>query len=227
MAKIRVLIADDHAVLRAGLRMLLEAEPDMEVVGEAADAPEAVRKAVALRPHVALVDITMPGGGGLQAVERIRRGSPRTRVLVLTMHDDPSYARAVLAAGGSGHVVKEVGGPELLSAIRAVHRGQTVVDLGRAGGPAGDTFAVRETGQGARPVTLPRGLSRRERQVLELLAHGHTNQQAADRLSVSVKTVETYRARLAEKLGLRNRADLVRFALETGLLRPDQSPRRK
>jgi two-component system response regulator NreC len=221
LAKIRILIADDHAVLRTGLEMLINSQPDMEVVGEAADVPDTVRKAVAIRPDVALVDITMPGGSAIEAIERIRRESPRTRVLVLTMHDDPSYARAVLAAGGSGHVIKEVKSSGLLSALRAVHRGRTVVDLGRG---AGSTLGVlSEKGAARRRTGF---LSRREREVLELVARGYTNQQVADRLSLSVKTVETHRARLVEKLGLRTRADLVRFALETGLLRPGKDTRR-
>ncbi len=201
--------------------MLINSQPDMEVVGEAADVPDTVRKAVAIRPDVGLVDITMPGGSTIEAIERIRRESPRTRVLVLTMHDDPSYARAVLAAGGSGHVIKEVKSSGLLSALRAVHRGRTVVDLGRG---AGSTLGVlSEKGAARRRTGF---LSRREREVLELVARGYTNQQVADRLSLSVKTVETHRARLVEKLGLRTRADLVRFALETGLLRPGKDTRR-
>jgi DNA-binding NarL/FixJ family response regulator len=222
LAKIRILIADDHAVLRAGLRVLINSEPDMGVVGEAADVPDTVRKAAALRPDVALVDLTMPGGNVLEALERIRRDSPRTRVLVLTVHDDPAYARAVLAAGGSGHVVKEVEIAELLSALRAIHRGRTLVNLGHGGSTPG---LVAETGP-ARRRGAPRFLSRREREVLELVAQGHTNQEVADRLSLSVKTVETHRARLVEKLGLRTRADLVRFALETGVLRSGKNIRR-
>lgn len=201
--------------------MLINSQPDMEVVGETADVPDTLRKAVAIRPDVALVDITMPGGNVIEAIERIRRESPRTRVLVLTMHDDPSYARAVLAAGASGYVVKEVDSSELLSALRAVHRGRTFVDLGRGGSAA----SLLSESAPARRGPARRFLSRREREVLELVAQGHTNQQVADRLSLSVKTVETHRARLAEKLGLKTRAELVRFALETGLLRPGKGTR--
>lgn len=203
--------------------MLINSQPDMEVVGEAADVSDTLRKAVAIRPDVALVDITMPGGNVIEAIERIRRGSPGTRVLVLTMHDDPSYARAVLAAGASGHVVKEVDSSELLSALRAVHRGRTFVDLGRGGSAAS---LLSESAPARRGPAPTRFLSRREREVLELVAQGHTNQQVADRLSVSVKTVETHRARVVDKLGLKTRADLVRFALETGLLRPGKDTRR-
>jgi DNA-binding NarL/FixJ family response regulator len=223
MAKIRILIADDHAVLRAGLRMLIGAQPDMEVVGEAADGDEAVRGAVETRPDVALLDITMPGIGGIKAIERIRREAPDTRVLVLTMHDVPAYLRSVLAAGGSGYVVKRSADAELLSAIRGVHRGRTVLD------PA---LAVRvvEGGLSKRSVAAAPGagsspLSQREREVLDLVAKGYTNQQIADQLGLSVKTVETYRSRLVEKLGLKSRADLVRYALDSGLFGPTEPSR--
>ncbi len=215
MASIRVLIADDHAVLRAGLRMLIGAQPDMEVAGEAADGDEALRKVVETRPDVALMDITMPGSGGIKAIERIRRESPATRVLVLTMHDVPAYLRSALAAGASGYVVKRAADSELLSAIRAVHRGRTVLD---------PTLAVMvvQGSLGKKPAAGQPGgstnlLSPREREVLDLVAQGYTNQQMADRLGLSVKTVETYRSRLVEKLGLRSRADLVRYALDSGL----------
>jgi two-component system response regulator NreC len=215
MGKIRVFIADDHAVLRAGLRMLISAQPDMEVVGEAADGEEAVRKTVETRPDVAIVDITMPGSGGIKAIERIRQESPATRVLVLTMHDVPAYLRSALAAGASGYVVKRAADAELLSAIRGVHRGRTVLD------PTLAVMVVRralgkkpKVGQPSGPASL---LSPREREVLDLVAQGYTNQQMADRLGLSVKTVETYRSRLVEKLGLQSRADLVRYAVDSGL----------
>jgi DNA-binding NarL/FixJ family response regulator len=223
MAKIRILLADDHAVLRAGLRLLIDGQPDLVVIGEAATAPEAVAMAAATKPDVVLLDITMPGGSGIQAIERIRRESAPTRVLVLTMHDDPAYARAVLAAGGSGHVVKDAQSAELLAAIRAVHRGRPFVDLpapGAGGRPPRKAAALRPRPEPA----VMRTLSRRERQVLQLVAEGYTNQQVADRLALSIKTVEGYRARIGEKLGLRGRADLVRFALETGLLAPGTIP---
>jgi two-component system, NarL family, response regulator NreC len=206
MTKIRVLLADDHAILRAGLRMLLAAQPDMTVVAEAADGEEAVRRAVETRPDVAVVDLTMPGLSGVETLARLGHEVPDTRLLVLTMHDDPGYARVALAAGAAGHVVKDAESAVLLAAIRAVHRGRTFVHVG-SGASASPPVAV-----GAPP------LSPRERQVLELVVHGHTNREVADRLSLSVKTVETHRARLSEKLGLRSRADLVRFAIELGLL---------
>jgi two-component system response regulator NreC len=205
--KIRVLLADDHAILRAGVRMLLEAQPDMTVVAEAGDGEEAVRRASGVRPDVAVVDLSMPGLSGVETLERLRREVPATRLLVLTMHDDPGYARLTQAAGASGHVIKDAESAELLAAIRAVHRGRTFVQIG-AEAPAATAPS--------RPVTP--GLSPRERQVLELLAHGHTNREVADRLSLSVKTVETHRARLSDKLGLHTRADLVRLAIDLGLL---------
>jgi len=204
--KIRVLLADDHAILRAGLRMLLDAQPDMAVVAEAADGEEAIRRACGSRPDVAVVDLTMPGLSGVETLEGLRREAPATRLLVLTMHDDPGYARLAMAAGASGHVVKDAESAELLAAIRAVHRGRTFVQVGAEPTPA----------EPPRPPAPP--LSPRERQVLELLAHGHTNREVADRLALSVKTVETHRARLGDKLGLHTRADLVRLAIELGLL---------
>jgi DNA-binding NarL/FixJ family response regulator len=208
MKKIRLLLADDHAILRAGLRMLLDAQPDMVVVGEAADGEEAVRRAHATRPDVAVVDLTMPGLSGVETLQRLRRELPVTRLLVLTMHDDPGYARVALAAGAAGHIVKDRESSELLSAIRAVHRGRTLAPPG-AGGST----------EGPAPEPPPPTLSPRERQVLELLARGHTNREVADLLSLSVKTVETHRARLSDKLGSQNRADIVRAAIRLGLFR--------
>jgi two-component system, NarL family, response regulator NreC len=213
MARIRILIADDHAVLRAGLRMLIDSQKDLEVVGEASDGDEAVRKAAALRPDVALVDISMPGSSGIKAIERIREAAPATRVLVLTMHDMPAYLRAALAAGASGYVVKRAADSALLAAIRDVYRGRTALDPALAASVV-QSGLRRRGATGAGPTTP---LSQREREVLELVAQGYTNQQIADHLGLSVKTVETYRARLVEKLGLQSRAELVRYALDSGL----------
>jgi len=220
MAAISILLADDHAVLRAGLRMLINAQPDMSVVGEAADCNEAIEKVTLLKPDVLTLDLTMPGGGGIKIIERLRQECPQTRVLVLTMHDDPAYLRAVMAAGGAGYVVKTVADAQLLSAIRAVRQGRIVVDVNLpaalpslTGVPGRSASSPGSTGFAA--------LSGREREVFMLFAQGHTNQQIADRLFLSVKTIETYRARIAEKLGLRTRAELVRYALEVGLLAPE------
>ena len=215
MAKIRILLADDHSVLRAGLRALIHSQPGMEVVAEAADGAEAARKAGETQPDLALMDLTMPGMSGIAAIERLRQASPRTRVLVLTVHDDVGYARAAIEAGAAGYVTKDMEAPEILTAIRAVSRGRTFV----AHAPG----VARSQNAGAGDTAAER-LSERERQVLELVARGHTNREVAERLALSVKTVETYRARLSDKLGLRSRAELVRFAAETGLLVLPRTP---
>jgi DNA-binding NarL/FixJ family response regulator len=206
--RIRLLLADDHAILRAGLRMLLDAQPDMQVVAEASDGEEAVRRAQATRPDVAVVDLTMPGLSGVETLERLRRTVPDTRLLVLTMHDDPAYARVALAAGAAGHVIKDADSSELLAAIRAVHRGRAFVQVGVESGAAAGVDEPRAP-----------ALSPRERQVLGYLVKGHTNREIARRLALSIKTVETHRSRLSDKLGLHTRADLVRLALDLGLLR--------
>lgn len=215
MARIRVLLADDHAVLRAGLRMLINGQPDMEVVGEASTGEEAWRQALALKPDVLLLDLTMPGAGGIEATGRIVRDCPSVRVLVLTMHDDVAYLRSVLAAGASSYVLKRSADTELLAAIRITHRGGTYLEPSLAG-----EVVQGALGRKGRPgdASARDSLSDREREVLRLVAQGHTNQQIAERLSLSVKTVETYRARLMAKLGLSTRADLVRYALSVGLL---------
>jgi two-component system response regulator NreC len=215
VSRIRLLLADDHAILRAGLRMLLEAQPDMMVVAEAADGEEAVRRAHATHPDVAVIDLTMPGLSGVETLQRLRRELPATRLLVLTMHDDPAYARVAQAAGATGHVIKDAESGDLLAAIRAVHRGRTFVRIGGGDHDDGEGPTVVAT----EPARTTPPLSPRERQVLALLAHGHTNREIAARLSLSVKTIETHRARLGDKLGLHNRADLVRLALELGLLK--------
>lgn len=219
MKKIRIVIADDHAILRAGLRSLLSAQEDIEIVAEAVDGEDAFEKVVETKPDVVLLDLSMPKAGGLTAIKRIREKSVDTRVLVLTMHDDPAYLRSVLKAGGSGYLVKRAADTELLAAIRAVHQGRSYIDVSLGQGvlqrildedPAGDPDAP--------PLAV---LSDRERQVLELVAMGHTHKEVAKQLSVSVKTVETYRLRISEKLGLRSRAELVRYAINLRLLKPD------
>jgi DNA-binding NarL/FixJ family response regulator len=219
--KIKVLLVDDHAVLRAGLGALLSGEPDMEVVGDASNGADALVEIARHKPDVAVVDITMPGMSGIELIGRIRKEHPETRALALTMHDDAAYARAVLAAGGSGHVVKDADASILLGAIRAVYRGRTFVELGEKGSADREAPELLTWSGGA---ARRRGelLSPREWQILELLAQGHTNREISERLPVSVKTVETYRARIVNKLGLRSRAELVRFALELGLLAPGQ-----
>lgn len=223
MAKTRVLIADDHAVLRAGLRMLLNAQPDMEVVDEAADSREALTKVRELRPHVLTLDLTMPGGGSVKLIEQIREECPQTRVVVLTMHDDPAYLRAVLAAGGAGYVVKSAADAELLTAIRATMQGRIYVNLPHREGAAANAAGSASDRQLPQKAGMA-SLSLREREVLGYLGRGHTNQEIATKLFLSVKTVETYRARLLAKLGLKTRADLVRYAQEVGLTDENAAP---
>jgi len=217
MDKIRLLVADDHPVVRAGLRTLLAAQPDMVIVGEAEDGAEAVRQALALRPDVVVMDITMRGVSGMEATKQIRQQLAQTMVLVLTMHDDEEYLRQMLEAGATGYVLKQAVDTELAVAIRAVQRGEvylyssfTKVLLGQLA-PGEDVHDKRTFDQ----YEL---LSQREREVLRLVALGYTNQQIAHTLFLSVKTVETYRARLMEKLNLKSRSALVRYALRKGLL---------
>jgi len=211
---IRVLIADDHAVLRAGLRMLLEVQRDMAVAGEAGDGAEALQQARELQPDVALMDLSMPGPHSGEVIREVLRACPQTRVLVLTMHDDPAYLASAMAAGAAGYVVKKVADSELLSAIRAVHAGRTFVDLTQSLDSPMHGVSDKARDKAGRP----KDLSQREREVLRLLAQGHSNQQIATQIKVSVKTVETYRTRLREKLGLKGRAELYRFAVESGIL---------
>jgi DNA-binding NarL/FixJ family response regulator len=224
MQNIRVLIADDHSVVRAGLRMLVAAQPDLEVVGEAGDGAETVARASATKPDVVVLDLSMPRSRSTQTIERLVRLEPSPRVLVLTMHDDPAYLRSALQAGASGYIVKNAADVELLTAIRAVHRGRTFVDLSRPPDPAGRSSTGGGTTTKGSPASQRRKqLSRREAEVLRLLAQGHTNQETAEQLAISIKTVETYRKRLHEKLELETRAQLFRFAFESGLLDPDST----
>lgn len=211
---ISVLIADDHALMRAGLRLLLATQPDIAVVGECGthqDVLDTLRDAAPCIDVVTL-DLTMPGGPPAALIADIVRAHPSTRVLVVTMHDDPSYARMALAAGAAGYVVKSAADRELLQALRAVASGGT--HRGIAGEPARDADR-RPAPIGQTPLDT---LSEREREVLVLVAQGHTSQQIADRLFLSVKTIESYRSRLMTKLGLSGRAELTRFAIDTGLL---------
>ena len=215
---IRIMIADDHAILRAGLRSLLNAQGDMEVVAEAVNGEEAIEKAGEVRPDVVLLDITMPKKSGIEAIADIRKLSPGTRILVLTMHDDHAYLRSVLAAGGAGYLVKKAADTELLMAIRAVHQGRSYIDVGLDDNQLQTVLVDEQKARSEGASRSLESLSERERQVLELVALGFTHKEVGESLSLSVKTVETYRSRLAEKLGLRSRAELVRFALGLGLL---------
>jgi two-component system response regulator NreC len=216
MDKIRLLLADDHAVLRSGLRLLLNAEPDMEVVGEAGDGTEALERSLELHPDVVLMDITMGGMSGLAATRVIKDRLPQTKVLVLTMHDDEEYLRQMMEAGATGYVVKRAADTELAVAIRAVHRGEVFVYPSLTKVLLGDL--VRKPGEERSQRDSYDLLSAREKEVLRLVALGHTNKQIASELYLSVKTIETYRGRMMRKLGLKSRAGLVRYALGRGLL---------
>jgi two-component system, NarL family, response regulator NreC len=214
--KIRVLIADDHAILRSGLKLLVDSQADMEVVAEAADGKQAIEKVRETEPEVALLDLSMPRSGGMEALQKIGECCPKTRVVVLTMYDDPAYLRSALATGASGYVLKRSVDGDLLSAIRAVSRGGVFIDPSLAKVLVQDVLITRQARSGqAKPAKL---LSDREMQVLRLVARGYSSKQIAGQIFVSAKTVETYRARLIEKLGLRTRSDLVRYAVHTGLL---------
>lgn len=215
--KIRVLIADDHAILRAGLRMLIDSQPDMKVIAEAPNGEEAVRLASAERPDVVILDITMPGGGGLRAVPEVLKVCASTRVLLLTMHEEPAYLRTALASGAAGYVLKKSVDANLLAAIRSVHKGRSYVDSELA-----SALIQHALPDLTRPGCPDDVLSERELQVLKLVAEGFSSREIAEQIFIGVKTVETYRARFAEKLGLKSRADLVRYALEVGLLSPER-----
>jgi len=216
--QIRVLIADDHAILRSGLRMLIDSQHDMTVVGEAQNGGEAIQIAKGTSPNIVILDVTMPERGGLNAIQEILRQNPNTRVLLLTMHEELAYLRTALAAGATGYVLKKSVDADLLSAIRAVHKGRTYVDAELASELI--QHAVPESGRSKPKLTEV--LSERELQVLKLVAEGFSSREIAQQIFVSTKTVETYRGRFAEKLGLTSRADIVRYALETGLLTTDK-----
>lgn len=217
MDKARLMLVDDHKVLRAGLRELINQQDDLEVVAETDSTREALALAERVRPDLVILDLTLPGGGSLELISELVERGPLPRVLVLSMHDDPTYARAALGAGATGYVVKTVSEEDLLAAIRAVRRGKAVVDLDDESRTA-SVFGAGGTQAVCGPSKATVGLSPREREVLRLLGQGHTNLAIAEQLDVSPKTVATYRARIGEKLGLKTTADFVRYATDTGLI---------
>jgi DNA-binding NarL/FixJ family response regulator len=213
MAGIRVLIADDHAILREGIRALLRLADDIEVVGEAADGRAAIDACVRLEPDVVLIDIAMPGLGGLEATVEIRRLCPRTRILVLTQYEDREYVTRFLRAGVSGYVLKKTAGADLASSIRAVHRGGLVLD------PDVARDAIAEPGGTGTAAEDPyEALTDREKQVLKLVAEGKANKEIADLLGITVKTAMSHREHLMQKLDLHSRTDLIKFAVRRGVI---------
>lgn len=214
MPKLRVFLADDHAVVREGLKALINAQPGMEVSGEAGDGRTACQQVQKLQPDVVVMDVSMPDMSGAQATEQLRRTCPHVKLLALTVHEDKGYVRQLLEAGASGYVLKRAAAEELIHAIRTVAAGGVYLDPTVAGKVVG-SFVRHPAGQ-----SLPDGsdLSDREVEVVRLIAAGYSNKEIASRLTLSVKTVETYKARSMEKLGLSSRADLVRYALQRGWL---------
>jgi two-component system, NarL family, response regulator NreC len=219
MQKIRILMLDDQTVMRIALRMFLDAQPDMEVVGEAMDSRSALIKAREKQPDVTIMEIRMPRTSGIQTIEQLRQKCPQTRVVVLTLYEDQAHARSALAAGASAYVVKRAPASDLLSAIRSAYRGHFFVDRSLAG-PVLEGFLEKATGRSTKSGSPGGLLSPREAQVIVLLAQGYTHRQVAEQIHVSAKSVETYRWRISQKLKLHTRAELVRYAHESGLLTP-------
>ena len=201
-----IVLADDHTVVRSALRMLLDAEPGFEVVAEAGDADAAARYVLGHKPDVLIIDINMPGGSGLEAIPGIRESFPATQIVVLTMQPDPAFAREALRAGALGYILKDAADEELVRAVRMAARGETYLQP-----ELGAKIA-------AEPADEEDGLTQRETEVLRLIALGHTNGEIAEQLFLSVRTVESHRAHIQQKLGLTTRAELVRYALERGLV---------
>jgi DNA-binding NarL/FixJ family response regulator len=218
MVKLRVFLADDHAVVREGLRALVNAQEDMEVVGEAGDGATALERARDLRPDVAVMDISMPRLNGVQATEQLRQACPDVKVLALTVHEDKSYLRQFLEAGAAGYVLKRAASEELIHALRAVAAGGTYLDPVLTSKVLG-AFTRRQSLHDELQRIV---LSEREEEVIRFIAEGYSNKEIAARLSLSVKTVETYKTRSLEKLGLRSRADIVRYAVQQGWLKDER-----
>lgn len=215
---IRILLADDHAVLRSGLRLLLTSTNEYEVIGEASSGTETLSLAEQLQPDLILLDLSMPALGGLDALPTLRKLVPLTRILILTMHDDPQYLRQALKRGASGYVLKKAADAELLSAMRSVLRGEVYVHPSMTRILLEDMLPESQSGNNEDTWG---SLSEREQEVLKMVALGHTSAEIAEQLSLSAKTVETYRARGMEKLGLRTRAALVKFVLQEGLMKKE------
>ena len=215
MSKIRILLADDHAVLRAGLVVLLNSNSDMEVVGEAGDGLEAIRRVQELHPDVVVMDISMPGMNGLEAIRQIGKKEPQIKSLVLTMHESEDFLFQALQAGASGYILKRGANTDLIHAIRAAHRGEAFLYPAAVKLLVEDYLSKVKGGQERESYD---GLTERQREILVQVAEGYSNQEIAERLIISVKTVEKHKAEIMDRLNIRNRAGLVHYALRQGLL---------
>jgi two-component system response regulator NreC len=212
MAKIRILLADDHNVVRTGIRAVLDAESDMQVVAEARNGREAVEKALGLRPDIVVMDLGMPLMDGFTATQEIKQEQSEIRVIALTVHDNEEYLFQFLQAGGAGYILKEAAAEELVNAVRAVHQGKAVLH------PSATKTLIQGYLQAASGNGPAHPLTHREREVLKLIAEGHTNQEIADFLKRSVRTIEAHRSHIMGKLGLDTLSDLIRYAIRHGII---------
>lgn len=214
MNRIRVLLADDHTILRDGIRALLDDQADIEVIGEAEDGLSTVKMVAKLKPDVVIMDIAMPMLNGLEATRQIQRDYPQVKVLILTMHENEEYIRQVLAAGALGYVLKDAAAHDLLGAIRAVQRGEAVLS------PAITRLVIEDYLRWGdiRPADTSNGLTPREREILQLIAEGYTNKEIAEILSLSVKTIQSHRSNLMSKLDLHDRGELIKYAIQKKII---------
>lgn len=216
--KIRILIADDHALVREGIAAFLKISDDIEVVAEASDGVEAIEAVKKYKPHIVLMDISMPSLGGLEATVEIKKNDPNVKILVLTQYDDTVYIRRFLKAGASGYLLKKAVGTELINAIRAVARGESYLHPSIAASVIDGYLGKRETEQAEDPYEK---LTDREKQVLKLVAEGYTHKEIADILNISVKTAVAHQTNFSEKLGIHSRAGLIKFAIQRGIIKID------
>jgi two-component system, NarL family, response regulator NreC len=213
MDKVRILLVDDHAVVREGIKRLIDTQADIELVGEASDGREALQKAGELRPDIVMMDVSMPHLNGIEATRQMKALAPSTKILALTVHEDEAYVREFLRAGATGYLLKRASTEELVRAVRAIAGGDVYIDP-RVAQTLVNTIMQRESPRAARPLDL----SEREAEVMRLIALGYANKEIAAQLALSVKTVETYKARSMEKMGLKSRVDIVRLAADRGWL---------
>ncbi|MEO8972278.1 MAG: response regulator transcription factor [Ktedonobacteraceae bacterium] len=212
---IHILLADDHTILRAGLKMMLNAQPDMEVVGEAQDGSHAISETRRLQPDIVLMDVTMPDINGIEATRQIKKIQPEVKILVLTMHENDEYVFQALRAGASGYMLKEAADTELITALHVIQSGQFYLSPSAQSVMVGDYLQRVHSGEEKDSYS---SLTEREREILRFVAEGYTNNQIAERLVISPKTVDTHRTHVMDKLNLHSRAELVKYAMRRGLL---------